>query len=50
MTILKTVNEQDAQGKVAEIYEQMKGIFGGVPNALKVFECNFFDLKLSNLF
>jgi len=45
MTILKTVNEQDAQGKVAEIYEQMKGIFGGVPNALKVFSASPFLLE-----
>jgi len=40
MSLLKNVEVKEANGKVAEIYEEITGMWGGVPNPLKLLSVN----------
>ncbi len=45
MATLSTVSPDDATGEVAAVYEQIKGAWGGVPNAISLFSANPFLLR-----
>ena len=45
MSLIQTVQQEDAQGEVAEIYAQIQQAFGNVPNVLKVWSASPFLLK-----
>ena len=40
MTILNTVSPDEAEGKVAEIYQQVSDAFGFIPNAMNLYSVN----------
>jgi len=40
MSLLKSVEVSEANGKIAEIYEEITGLWGGVPNPIKLLSVN----------
>jgi len=40
MSLLKNIEVKDANGKVAEIYDEITGMWGGIPNPLKLLSVN----------
>lgn len=45
MSLIQTVQPEDAQGEVAEIYAQIQQAFGNIPNVLKIWSASPFLLK-----
>lgn len=45
MSLILTIQPEDAQGETAEIYAQIQQAFGSVPNVLKIWSASPFLLK-----
>ena len=45
MSLLKTATPENATGEVAEIYAQMRAVWGSVPNVLRVWSASPFLLR-----
>ena len=51
MTLIKLVEQEEATGKVAEVYESMVNTMGFVPNAFKIFSpsAHLLETQVNNL-
>lgn len=45
MSLIQTVQPEDAQGEIAEIYAQIRHAFGNVPNVMRIWSASPFLLK-----